>query len=83
MDSPVEEGSCTTQQKSRSGGPHKSKLEKTASKKKSGLKIENCRSVSTYLPEESRSVQTYGFIESRIGEETMTRQPLFSMDADI
>ena len=68
--------------KPRSVGPHKSKPEKTASKKKSRQKNKKFRSASTQLPEEPMSVkiQTYGFTESRSGEETMIRQRLFNMD---
>ena len=70
--------------KPRSVGPHKSKPEKTTSKKKSHLKNKKFRSVSTQLYEEPKSVkiQTYESAESRSGEETMMRQCLFNTDED-
>ena len=61
--------------KPRSVGPHKLKLEKTTSKKKSYLKNKKLRSVSIQLRE--------GYSESSSGEENMLQQRLFYTNEDL
>ena len=68
----------------RSVGPHKSKSEKTTSKKESHLQNKKISRVSIQLCEEPRSVKlrSYEPAKSRSGEENMLQQHLFNTDED-
>ena len=69
------EGCFITNQKTRSVGPHKSKLEKTTSKKKSSLKNKKFSSVSTQLSE--------GSAKSSSGEKNILQQRLLYTNEDM